>query len=105
MKKILLISLLFLAACSDDDNMVTISQEQYNKAIRGDSTPTYPIILPNPTTPSSYFDVKTCIILIDSCEYVTYAFGSDWGVMSHKGNCKFCERRWKQYLELLIKKP
>lgn len=41
------------------------------------------------------------IVLIDSCEYLTYSngFGPHY---SHKGNCRFCaERRQKELKELI----
>lgn len=43
------------------------------------------------------------VIVIDSCEYLikekNYEYGYrgfGYGFMSHKGNCKFCEKRRKQ---------
>jgi hypothetical protein len=43
------------------------------------------------------------VIEIDSCEYLIRRmyesrgqFGYGFGLMSHKGNCKFCEERRKQ---------
>ncbi len=36
--------------------------------------------------------IKYNIIVVDSCEYISFSGGSStWG--SHKGNCKFCEKR------------
>ena len=40
----------------------------------------------------SAFDV----IVVDSCEYLIGDCGYS-GYMSHKGNCKYCEQRRKQY--------
>jgi hypothetical protein len=49
--------------------------------------------------PSSY---RTYII--DSCEYVGCAMGSQSDYLAHKGNCRFCkERRQKELEELVIK--
>lgn len=40
-----------------------------------------------------YFTSKPHVIVIDSCEYISWGYG-----MSHKGNCKFCQqRRQKEY--------
>lgn len=42
--------------------------------------------------------------IIDSCEYVGYAIGSNCDYLAHKGNCRFCkERRQKELEELIIK--
>ena len=49
--------------------------------------------------------------IIDSCEYVGYASGSQSDYLSHKGNCHFCkerdsikwEKRKKELEELVIK--
>lgn len=47
--------------------------------------------------PSSYR-----IYIIDSCEYVGYAIGSQYDYLAHKGNCRFCkERRQKELKELV----
>jgi hypothetical protein len=35
------------------------------------------------------------IIVIDSCEYVSYAVGMNHSMFSHKGNCKYCLIRKK----------
>ena len=37
--------------------------------------------------------------IIDSCEYVGYAAGSQGDYLAHKGNCKYCAERRKQELE------
>lgn len=50
-------------------------------------------------------DFKT--IVVDSCEYLyeeVPTSGGVYAVMTHKGNCKFCEKRDKQKIEELIKK-
>ena len=49
--------------------------------------------------------------IIDSCEYVGYAAGSQSDFLAHKGNCRFCEerdsikleKRKKELEELIIK--
>ena len=40
----------------------------------------------------SAFDV----IVVDSCEYLIGYFGYR-GYMAHKGNCKYCEQRMKEF--------
>ena len=40
--------------------------------------------------------------IIDSCEYVGYAAGSQADFLAHKGNCKFCEARRKEEIRKLI---
>ena len=35
------------------------------------------------------------IVTIDSCEYIEY----DYGVLTHKGNCKYCAERTKKLLK------
>lgn len=49
--------------------------------------------------------------IVDSCEYIGYAGGSQYDYLAHKGNCRFCEERdsikWekrkKELEELVIK--
>ncbi len=49
--------------------------------------------------------------IIDSCEYVGWATGSQSDFLAHKGNCRFCkerdsikwEKRKKELEELVIK--
>ena len=31
--------------------------------------------------------------IVDSCEYIGYAAGSQHDYLAHKGNCRFCEER------------
>lgn len=39
---------------------------------------------------------------VDSCEYIRYAVGSQYGYLAHKGNCRFCkERRQKELKEFV----
>ena len=33
------------------------------------------------------------IITFDSCEYIAYSIGYQEGILTHKGNCKFCQQR------------
>ena len=48
--------------------------------------------IPNVLTPDGDFHVYD----IDSCEYITYRIGSNGGLLTHKGNCKFCKERNKK---------
>lgn len=37
---------------------------------------------------------KNCeIVVIDSCEYIMYRAAGSYNHITHKGNCKFCEKR------------
>ena len=47
--------------------------------------------------PSSY---RTYII--DSCEYIGYAMGSQYDYLAHKGNCRFCKERRQKELKKLV---
>jgi len=33
------------------------------------------------------------IYVIDSCEYIGSIYGGNGDMITHKGNCKFCEKR------------
>lgn len=44
------------------------------------------------------YRVNYDIIIIDSCEYLTYNPSSSTGMTFHKGNCKFCTARLKELL-------
>ena len=59
----------------------------------------------------TYTTVKPRTYIIDSCEYIGYLGCGSGDVLSHKGNCRFCEKRdsikWekrKKELEELITK-
>ena len=36
------------------------------------------------------------IVVIDSCEYISYYLGWKEGLLTHKGNCKYCAERNKK---------
>ena len=49
---------------------------------------------------STPYDIKTIngtnsmeVIVIDSCEYLVYRAGAYQGLLTHKGNCKYCSKR------------
>ena len=49
-----------------------------------------------PTLPPNSLNVggrQYEILIIDSCEYISYNVGTSWSMFSHKGNCKFCAVR------------
>jgi hypothetical protein len=94
---IVLLLLLIVSSCSDDE--VTLTRTEY-QTLKG-STVTYPIVFPDTIkTFSSVLSIPFTVILIDGCEYIYRGAGSST-VMAHKGNCRFCEQRWKQYLQQL----
>ena len=55
----------------------------------------------NCTQPIELNSTRTYIV--DSCEYVGRDIGSRYGILAHKGNCRFCAERRKQELESLVK--
>jgi len=38
-------------------------------------------------------DIEVETIEIDGCEYLMYNVGSSMGLLTHKGNCRFCRER------------
>ena len=42
------------------------------------------------------------IIIIDNCEYISYYLGNYGGLITHKGNCKFCQKRQEESLNNLL---
>jgi hypothetical protein len=93
MKKLIIVLSLFLVSCSEDK--VTISTEEYNMLKTG-KVPEYPkkIIIHN-TYPGD-------IVKVDECEYIVYAFGGYHGTMTHKGNCRFCQKRSEETIRKII---
>lgn len=88
--------LLLLVSCDDD---VTISKEEYNLLKNGrlDTVrPEYPKV----------FDVphieRDNIIILDSCEYIASWPHWNGGLLTHKGNCKFCRQWMEQTIQRLI---
>lgn len=39
------------------------------------------------------------IITMDSCEYISYYLGGNSGVLTHKGNCKYCAIRFNEAMK------
>lgn len=52
------------------------------------------------TQPIELHEMNTYIV--DSCEYVGRAIGSQAGILAHKGNCNFCTERRKKEQQLLV---
>ncbi len=98
MKKLVFISSLFLLSCNNDK--VTISTEEYNK-LKGIKVvkPEYPKelkIFDNWNNPTM------TIIESDGCEYITYYLGNNAGTITHKGNCRFCQKRLEETIRKII---
>lgn len=90
MKKLIVLFCIFLASCSEENNNVVISKEEYKK-LKGDTIlPEYPKEVSISFSGYPHID-KAEIIMVDGCEYI---IGSDGGAynggifMTHKGNCK-----------------
>ena len=57
----------------------------------------------NRTQPIELNETRTRTYIVDSCEYVGSAVGSNSAaIRAHKGNCRFCAERRKQELEELV---
>ena len=77
MKKLItVLSILTLIACNEPANVT----HQINDIGRF-------------TTGETRFYKTISTIVIDSCEYIGYMVGSNSDVLTHKGNCRFCEAR------------
>lgn len=101
MKKILLIALLgtIFTSCGDS-NEVTITKEEYNK-LKGIKQPEYPKRIEFIDGSNSQEFVSVSVI--DSCEYLTRAIGLDLGLLSHKGNCRFCQKRLEETIRRIVR--
>jgi hypothetical protein len=96
MKKLLIPLLLLLASCGDDTVSVPKAEYDKLKALAPETPkPEYPKEIYMPIG----FNNTVDIILVDSCEYITYSIGFDYGLFAHKGNCKFCEKRMDKRFE------
>ena len=97
MKKIAIILSIFLVSCGHS-NEVTITKQEYNK-LKGVSQPEYPkrIIF------SDGVEEIANVIIIDSCEYVARSIGWDAGLLTHRGNCKFCQQRLESSIRRIIR--
>lgn len=48
------------------------------------------------TNTSNVNDLAVVVTVIDSCEYINYRAGYEQGLLTHKGNCKYCAKRNEQ---------
>jgi len=81
MKKLItVLSILSLIACSDTNDV------KYEVKSIGDYTT---------PLPAGYHNFKSSlsVIVIDSCEYIGYLQRLNHDILTHKGNCRFCEAR------------
>lgn len=89
--------LFFCAQCQSDTKSVTISQTEYNNLKGIKTVQEYPkdiTIQDNNGTHNAY------VIVIDGCEYISYALTTHIGLLTHKGNCKFCQQRREDIIEI-----
>jgi hypothetical protein len=86
MKKILLISSLFLLFSCGNNDTVTIDKQEYNK-LKG--------VKQNVIGKFPYGEMDDLsVVEIDSCEYIVCnAFRRKDITITHKGNCKLCAKR------------
>ena len=102
MKKLIyLIGLtILISSCGNSDN-VTIPKDEYNK-LKGVPVPIKPEY-PKPLKINDGFNNPICnIVESDGCEYISLWLGSNAGVFTHKGNCKFCQHRLEETIRKII---
>jgi hypothetical protein len=100
MKKLtVFLASIFLLSCGDDN--VSITKKEYDK-LRGikQNIPQYPKKI---AIYDAFNNPIMSIYDIDSCEYIAHAVTSSFGLLCHKGNCKFCQIRSENTLRLIIK--
>lgn len=108
MKKLLIpILSIILLSCGNGTDTVQVPKTEYDKLkalAPKPLVPEYPETINNPNLNkySKWFDTWQ-IVMIDSCEYIfSYTTSFDGGpILSHKGNCKFCEKRMDAKLKKL----
>ena len=49
--------------------------------------------VPSERMSASVFGYQLKILVIDSCEYIALDPGMNRGILTHKGNCKYCAAR------------
>ena len=92
--------IILVSSCGNTDN-VTIPKDEYNK-LKGVPAPIKPEY-PKPLKIDDGFNNPICkIVESDSCEYISLWLGSDVGVFTHKGNCKFCQHRLEETIHKII---
>ena len=88
MKKLVLIVIPFLIFSCGNSDSILISREEYNKVKGIEEPKTFTV----PDVTTGVFQT----IVIDSCEYLFLVDGGGYNggqTITHKGNCKFCEKR------------
>ena len=102
MKKLLILLILpLLISCGNDT--VSVPKDEYQKLKALEPTPIkpeYPKSINKPSGLEKRYE-NWIIVIQDSCEYIySYTRYSDGGpVYTHKGNCKFCEKRMDKRFE------
>ena len=93
--------LMLCAKCKSDT--VTIPKAEYNqlKGITPTPPPEYPKLIH--FNDGHGWERKSEIIIIDSCEYISFMLGSYYGELTHKGNCKFCQHRLEETIRKIIR--
>jgi hypothetical protein len=103
MKKYMcLIGLIILVSSCGDTKTITIPKTEYDqlKGVPAPIIPEYPKLIN--FNDGNGWECKSSIIIIDSCEYISKGFGTDHGLLLHKGNCKFCQQRLEQTIRKII---
>jgi len=91
---------ILMSSCGNTDN-VTIPKDEYNK-LKGIPIPIKPEY-PKRLKINDGFNNPTCnIVESDSCEYISLWLGGNCGVLTHKGNCKFCQHRLEETIRKII---
>ncbi len=109
MKRIvpLVITLSLMMSCRNpNQDNITISRDEYNqlKGIPMAPAPEYPKTVVIPTKRFMNGNPFTLEIeKIDECEYVSWCLGNQYGLLTHKGNCKFCQHRLEETIRKIIR--
>jgi len=101
---------ILMSSCGNTDN-VTIPKDEYNKlkGVPVPIKPEYPKRLKindgfnNPICNIVESDSLCNIVESDSCEYISLWLGTNGGVFTHKGNCKFCQHRLEETIRKIIR--
>ena len=82
MKKILIFSLLIFGCSSKNNKPIIPAQNPF-------------IVLGH--SPETYQKTSVYLYVIDSCEYLGYLDLSPFDMLTHKGNCRFCQKRNQEH--------
>lgn len=86
--------IIFMNSCGNDT--VSVSKDEYEKLKQ--QSPVLDVY-PKQIYFFDKYNENGSIILADSCEYITRWYGGNAGILTHKGNCKFCEKRMDKRFE------